>query len=166
MSRIGLRPVVIVLVGLAAAAGAAAVLAPGVRQSGAQAPRITAHARRIGALSRGKIRFALNLRLQERKLDAYLRHVNPSQASRGGLTASEFGARFGPSEAQLTRLRAVLHRLGITVARFYPQRTAMLVRAQRGQRGSAVLTAFRSLLPCLTAGGTLPLRDRPACRWP
>jgi subtilase family serine protease len=129
MSPIGRRRLVIALVALTAAAGAVAALAPGGGQSGARALPIAGHARRIGALSQGNIRFALNLRLREHKLARYLQHVNTRHASQGGLTASEFGARFGPSDAQLVRLRTVLRRLGITVARFYPQRTAMLVRA-------------------------------------
>jgi subtilase family serine protease len=127
--RIGRRPLVIGLVMLVAAAGAVSALVLAGGKSGARALPVTGHARRIGALDHGNIRFALNLRLQERKLAAYLKHVRAGHASGGGLTASEFGARFGPSNAQLARLRAVLRRLGITVARFYPQRTTMLVRA-------------------------------------
>jgi subtilase family serine protease len=128
----GRKPLLIglvALIALVAGAGLVAALAPEGGQSARQALPITGHARRIGRLSHGKLRFALTLRLQERKLATYLRHVNPSHSSRGGLTASEFGARFGPSDAQLARLRLVLRRLGITVAHLYPQRTAMLVRA-------------------------------------
>jgi subtilase family serine protease len=84
-------------------------------------------ARRLGPLARGTIRFAFNLRLRERELDAYLRHVNPGAGPSGRLTAAQFGARFGPSHADLAQLRRLLGQLGITVAHVYPQRTAMLV---------------------------------------
>jgi subtilase family serine protease len=80
--------------------------------------------RRIGPLSGGTVRFALNLRLRQHELDSYLHHVAP-----GTLTAAGFGVRFGQSDMQLARLRGVLRRLGIGVEHLYPQRTAMLVRS-------------------------------------
>jgi subtilase family serine protease len=89
--------------------------------------------RRVGALTRGPLRFALDLHLRQRQLDAYLRRVEPSAGHGNGLTASEFGARFGQSDAQIIHLRAILSGLGITVADLYPQRTAMLVRSDVAQ---------------------------------
>ena len=117
---------------LAVAAAAAAVGAGLVLVVSGRAPTRTpspsSQVRRVGPLSRGTIRFALNLRLREHALDRYLHHVTPAGAG-GGLTASMFGARFGQSDAQLTRLRGVLTRLGITIDHVYPQRTAMLVHS-------------------------------------
>ncbi len=120
-----------VLVALATLLGAAGIVAALARhgQSVARVAPTGGHAQRIGQLSSGTIRFALNLRLQERRLNGYLRHVNPGGTSRSSLTAAQFGARFGPSGADLARLRGVLRRLGISVAHLYPQRTAMLVRS-------------------------------------
>ena len=84
--------------------------------------------RRIGRLSSGTIRFALNLRLREHSLDRYLSHVRPA-GTHGTITASSFGARFGESETMIAQLRAELAHLGIAVDRVYPQRTAMLVHS-------------------------------------
>ncbi|HUO72044.1 MAG TPA: S53 family peptidase [Solirubrobacteraceae bacterium] len=92
------------------------------------APAFAGGPRRVGRVSSGTIRFALNLRLQEHALDAYLQHVRPG-AQGGGLTASRFGARFGQSLSRLAQLRTVLNRLGIAVDHLYPQRTAMIVHA-------------------------------------
>lgn len=102
------------------------------RSPGARAPSAVSggHARRIGRLSRGTLRFALNLRLHSRALDEYLHHVDPSAGAHGRLTAAGFGTRFGQNEATLAHLRVLLSRLGITVDRLYPQRTAMLVRGK------------------------------------
>lgn len=86
-----------------------------------------------GALSRGRLRFALVLRLRERSLDAYLKRVNPSGVETRGLTAHQFGTRFGQSNAQLAHLRSLLRGLTISVTHVYPQRTAMLVRADVSQ---------------------------------
>jgi subtilase family serine protease len=114
---------------VAAVVGAAFALAartshrPAV--AGTPVPR---QARSLGPLSRGTVRFALNLRLREHQLDSYLRHVSPTD-SRETLTAARFGGRFGQSDAQLAQLRGVLHRLGIGIDHLYPQRTAMLVRS-------------------------------------
>ena len=95
----------------------------------ATAPALPDGARRIGRLTRGTVRFALNLRLHERALDGYLRHVNPGTSHRGRrLTAAAFGTRFGLSDTHLSALRRELGRLGIGVERVYPQRTAVLVR--------------------------------------
>jgi subtilase family serine protease len=93
-------------------------------------PAAIGRARRVGPLSHGTIRFALNLRLREQALDAYLRKVSPGARAGGTLTASKFGARFGQTDAELARLRNVLGRLGIAVDRVYPQRTAMLVHSK------------------------------------
>ena len=84
--------------------------------------------RRIGRITHGTVRFALNLRLQERALDGYLRHVDPGTSRGRRLTAAAFGTRFGLSDTHLSALRLALGRLGIGVERVYPQRTAMLVR--------------------------------------
>jgi len=81
----------------------------------------------------GTIRFALDLRLRERELDAYLQHVNPGGGPRARLTAAGFGARFGPSSRELARLRKALRGLGIAVAHVYPQRTAILVSTSVAQ---------------------------------
>ncbi len=89
--------------------------------------------RQIGRLAHGTVRFALNLRLHDRALNDYLRHVDPSAGGRGGLTAAAFGARFGPSNADMTKLRTQLGRLGISVEHVYPQRTAVLARASVSQ---------------------------------
>jgi len=105
----------------------------GVKRGAHPQSVLTGHVRRIGALTRGTLRFALDLRLRQRELDAYLRRVEPGAGQRKGLTASEFGARFGQSDAQLVRLRAILRGLGITTADLYPQRTAMLVRSDVAQ---------------------------------
>jgi Pro-kumamolisin, activation domain len=86
-------------------------------------------ARRLGPYDRGTISFALALRLHERALNRYLAHVDPS-ARGGGLTAAQFGARFGQSGTALRRLRALLRHRGITVTQLYAQRTAMRVRAR------------------------------------
>lgn len=107
------------------------VVAAGVTLAREERPAVrrplTGQARPISALSGGTIRFALDLRLRERALDGYLRHVDPGAKRR--LRAVQFGARFGQSDARLARLRVTLHRLGISVAHLYPQRTAMIVRA-------------------------------------
>ena len=111
--------------GAAATAGGAGIGTaplPGVASANARA-------RRVGPLSSGAVRFALDLRLQESRLDAYLRRVDPGGPSGPALSAGEFGSRFGQSDADLARLRSVLGELGITVTQTYPQRTAMLVRA-------------------------------------
>jgi kumamolisin len=95
-------------------------------------PQVVAHlshGHRLGALTQGRIGFALNLRLHERQLDAYLARVHPADSSRPALTARQFGARFGESDAQLARLRTVLGQLGISVVKTYPQRTEMQVSA-------------------------------------
>ena len=84
--------------------------------------------RRIGRITHGTVRFALNLRLHERALDGYLRHVDPGTSRGRRLTAAAFGTRFGLSDTHLSALRLALGRLGIGVERVYPQRTAMLVR--------------------------------------
>jgi subtilase family serine protease len=127
IARSGRIWALVALAAVAAAGGAGLALAP---HAGRPAPSasIAGHARRVGPLANGTIRFALNLRLRDRALDGYLRHVSPAGA-RGALTASTFGTRFGQSDWQLARLRGVLDRLGITVDHLYPQRTAMLVRS-------------------------------------
>ncbi|MGI8712822.1 MAG: S53 family peptidase [Solirubrobacteraceae bacterium] len=84
------------------------------------------HARRVGAVTRGRIGFALTLRLHEGRLNRYLSHVS---LGRGRLSARQFGTRFGESAGQLTQLRMLLSDSGITITRLYPQRTAMLARA-------------------------------------
>jgi subtilase family serine protease len=119
------------LVSVAAVVAGAAIAAAvwpraAPRSSSNKGVSIVGQARRIGDLSHGTIRFALDLRLQARKLDAYLRHV---QTGAGRLTATEFGTKFGPSDADVASLRRILRGLGITVTHMYPQRTAMLVRA-------------------------------------
>jgi subtilase family serine protease len=113
---------------LAAGGGVGLALARHAGQPGRVPASLAGRARRVGPLSQGTIRFALTLRLRERALDGYLRHVSPPGAS-GTLTASMFGARFGESDIQLARLRGLLARLGIAIAHVYPQRTAMLVRS-------------------------------------
>jgi subtilase family serine protease len=114
----------------------AGALAIGFSHHGRQSPPVRPSAagrvRSLGPLSQGTVRFALNLRLHQHELDTYLRHVTPSGAP-GTLTAASFGARFGPSDGQLARLRRVLHGLGIGVEHVYPQRTAMLVRSPVSQ---------------------------------
>jgi subtilase family serine protease len=116
------------LAALAGVAGVGAVLAlHGGRPASLVAAASAGRARRVGPLSHGTIRFALDLRLRERALGAYLRHVDPSGAAKRALTASMFGARFGQSDAALARLRVILSRLGIAIDHVYPQRTAMLV---------------------------------------
>ncbi len=116
-----------IVAALAAAAGAGLAFGS---HGGRPAPpaALAGEARPVGPLANGTIRFALNLRLRDRALERYLQHVRPP-AARGALNASAFGTRFGQSDSQLARLRAVLDRLGITVDRLYPQRTAMLVRS-------------------------------------
>jgi subtilase family serine protease len=106
-----------------AAAAALAMLALTNRGSSQRQTTIT-QVRRLGPLSKGTVRFALTLRLRDRSLDAYLRHVIP-----GRLSATQFGTRFGQSEAHLMQLRGALSRLGIAVDHVYPQRTAILARA-------------------------------------
>jgi subtilase family serine protease len=115
----------------------AAVLAlapwhPSGRRSLSAHASVAGQGRRLGALSHGTVRFALNLRLHEHALDRYLSHVTPAGKS-GTLTAARFGARFGQSDAQIARLRRVLRRLGIGIDHLYPQRTAMLVRSPVSQ---------------------------------
>ena len=114
-----------VVIGLVA--GFLAVREGGRGDQRGPAIRAGAEIQRIGSLARGTIGFALNLRLRDRALSAYLEHSAPGGASAGGLTAASFGARFGLSGAQLASLRIVLRRFGITVIHLYPQRTAMLV---------------------------------------
>jgi subtilase family serine protease len=132
------RPLGSLAAAIAAVALVVAVLEPRGRTPSAQ----TGHVRRIGTLSHGTMGFALNLRLRQRKLDAYLRSVQPGGGHGSGLTASEFGARFGPSNAQLRRLRTILQSLGITVSHLYPQRTAMLVRSDVAQAGRVFSVSF------------------------
>ena len=155
------KPSAIVLVLVAAAALGASLSTvvwshTATRSPSANAAVVVGQAHRIGDLSRGTIRFALDLRLQERKLSAYLRHV---QVGGSGLTASEFGARFGPSNADVAALRVLLRRLGITVTHLYPQRTAMLVSSSvsvsrrgdpSGRSGAAVRVV--AIARCFTPG--------------
>lgn len=109
-------------------AGSASAASAGSASSGSAAGGSTAGTgSRVGSLADGRIRFALDLRLNERRLNAYLAHVRAATPSGRGLTAVEFGERFGLSDGQLGRLRAVLVRLGIAVDHIYPQRTAALV---------------------------------------
>lgn len=117
-------------VAVLAVAGVIAVVRSRHDASPPSRPRVghASQARRLGPLSHGTIRFALTLRLRQRELDGYLRHVTPAVTG-GTLTASMLGARFGQSDAQIARLRRVLGRLGIAVDHLYPQRTAMLVRS-------------------------------------
>ncbi len=122
------RSLVLVWLTPAIAAGALAIVTLGHH---ARLPPTTTV--RLGSLTRGTLGFALDLRLDQRRLDAYLSHAQTDTARGRGLTASEFGARFGQSNARLSRLRAILKRLGITVAHLYPQRTAMLVRSDIAQ---------------------------------
>lgn len=131
--RIGAAGLALVLI----AAAAGLLLTRGTPRHVVTPRRITSqsiaqfsHGRRVGAMSSGRIGFALNLRLDEQRLNAYLAHVTPGSGSRPSLTASQFGERFGESSQQLGQLRAVLGRLGISVTRLYPQRTAMLVSAR------------------------------------
>ena len=105
---------------------ALALLRPTTRDKRGHASTV----QRVGAITTGTIGFALDLRLRQGALDAYLQRVEPG-ASRA-LTAGTFGARFGPSDAAVGGLRTVLERLGISVTHLYPQRTAMLVRAGVG----------------------------------
>jgi subtilase family serine protease len=126
----------IVIAFLFAAAAASVIVSRGDHTVRGSASRIAAqatvkggHGRRLGALHRGQIGFALTLRLQQRRLDGYLQNVSPGSGSRPALTASQFGARFGETPGQLAQLRAVLNREGITVRSVYPQRTAMLASA-------------------------------------
>ena len=121
--------------GLAALAAMAAVLVLGGASRGgrpaassAGSPTLPDGARRIGRLTHGTVKFALNLRLHERALDGYLRHVDPGTSRGRRLTAAAFGTRFGLSDTHLSALRHELDSLGIDVDRVYPQRTAVLVR--------------------------------------
>ena len=124
-----------------AIAAVGTVIAPG---EGTVSPGAVAasHVRRIGALTTGTLRFALALQLRQRKLDAYLSRVQPNAVHGKTLTASAFGARFGPTDRQLVRLRMILRRLGITVADLYPQRTAMLVRSDVAEVGRLFALRF------------------------
>ena len=122
------RTTVLVLAALVVAGVGVALIRHGGR-SARRPAAIAGRARRIGPLAHGTIRFALNLRLHERALDAYLQNVNPGVRGGGRLTASKFGARFGQSDAELARLRSVLGQLGIAVDHVYSQRTAMLVHS-------------------------------------
>lgn len=88
---------------------------------------VAGRGRSLGPLAHGRIQFAFDLRLNEGRLNSYLRHVTPGAGSGHGLSAAQFGARFGVSDQSLSRLRGILRRLGIVVAHVYPQRTAMLV---------------------------------------
>ncbi len=120
-------PVLVLAVLVVVAVGVALILRGG--RSVHRSAAIAGQARQVGPVSRGTIRFALDLRLHERALDAYLQNVNPGERAGGTLTASRFGARFGQSDAELSRLRGVLGHLGIVVDHLYPQRTAMLVHS-------------------------------------
>jgi subtilase family serine protease len=127
-----LGPIALAVALLAVAVLGAARLARGSHRSATAPTPVAAanpHATRVGSLSYGPIGFALNLRLHERSLDAFLRRADPGGASGATLTAAQFGARFGQSAAQLGRLRSILSGLGIAVTHVYPQRTAMLVHA-------------------------------------
>jgi subtilase family serine protease len=115
------------LMALIGAVGVGAAVASRGRTSAHPAALVAGGAHRVGPLANGTIRFAFSLRLHERDLDAYLRHVDPGVGAHGRLTAAQFGARFGQSDADLARLRRLLRGLGIAVTQVYPQRTAMLV---------------------------------------
>src|SRR5947209_7673538 len=135
-----LIPSLVVAVLVLLTASAVALVAAGGRSQTRQPRRQTSGPRtslsgdrQIGRLVHGTVRFALNLRLHERALDEYLRHVDPRTGGRGRLTAAAFGGRFGPSDADMAKLRAALGRLGISVDHVYPQRTAMLARASVSQ---------------------------------
>ena len=129
MSSIPRARIVVAAVVLVVATAAATIVLSVVNRGNRPPAQLTGHTRRLGALAGGTLGFALNLRLDQRELDAYLRRVQPAAGHGTGLTAAEFGARFGETDAQLARLRAILRRLGITVWHLYPQRTAMLVRS-------------------------------------
>ena len=142
------RTTALVLAALAVVAGGALALIPGGGRPAHVSASVAGAARRLGPMTRGTIRFALDLRLRERALDAYLRNVNPGLGAAGTLTASMFGARFGQSDAELARLRGVLGGLGIGIDRLYPQRTAMLVRSSVPQLARVFSLQFdRYVLP-------------------
>ena len=121
---------------------AATTLVREAQQRGRAGSAVSGNARRIGALTRGRLRFALNLHLRQRELDAYLAHVVPGVGRGRGLTARDFGARFGQSDRQLARLRAILRGLGIEVAHVYPQRTAMLVSSDVARVSRVFMVSF------------------------
>lgn len=140
MRRLRLALSTLVVLCLAAGATVIALQSGGdrsaARRGGLVTPQVIArlsHGHRLGAMTHGRIGFALNLRLHQRELNAYLARVQPASGSRPALTARQFGARFGESDAELARLRGVLSQLGITVVKVYPQRTEMQVSAGIGQ---------------------------------
>ena len=134
-----------------AATGVALAIDDGPRQAPCCNAAPIAGAKPEGALSRGRLRFALVLRLRERSLDAYLKRVNPSAVDRRGLTAQAFGARFGQSDAQLAHLRSLLRGLTITVAHVYPQRTAMLVSAGTANPSALRASTWKRIAPRISA---------------
>jgi subtilase family serine protease len=128
------NPIALAVVLLAVAVPGVVLLGRGADRSPTpHAAAADPHARRMGSLSRGPIGFALNLRLRQDRLNAFLRRTDPGGASGATLTASQFGARFGQSAVRLKRLRSILEGLGLTVTHLYPQRTAMLVHADVAQ---------------------------------
>ena len=107
---------------------------------------IIAGAQRLGPLTHGRIRFALNLRLRDRALRDYLQHVHLS--GHGSVSAAGFGTRFGESDVQLEQLRRALRGSGIAIEHEYPQRTAMLVSSTVAQLRSVFSLRFdRYALP-------------------
>lgn len=140
------RIVVAVLLSALAAGTAALVLARSPGTSHQPGNPINGGARRLGPLTHGRIRFALNLRLRERALQGYLQHVHLS--GRGSVSAARFGTRFGERDAQLEQLRRALRSSGIAIEHEYPQRTAILVSSSVAQLQSVFSLRFdRYVLP-------------------
>ena len=140
------RIVAAVLLSVLAAATATLVVAGRPGSSHRPGGPIIAGAQRLGPLTHGRIRFALNLRLRDRALRDYLQHVRLS--GHGSVSAAGFGTRFGESDVQLEQLRRALRGSGIAIEHEYPQRTAMLVSSTVAQLRSVFSLRFdRYALP-------------------
>jgi kumamolisin len=114
---------------LAAAAGAVAAGSSGSVTSSPTQVRLLGATRMDAPVS-----FSLVLRLHQARLERFLAGLyDPrSRLYHRFIDAREFGRRFGVTSRQLSALVDVLRRRGISVARAYPQRTAVDAFAPAG----------------------------------
>ena len=141
---------------VAAAAVVASLLAVAAVSRGTHAPAHAAALRpaRVQLLGRlradSPVRFDVNLRMREGALRAFLRDVQgPASADfHHYLSPAAFGARFGLSRSDETRVESLLSNAGLRVTASYPQRTSLAVQGVAGAVGQlfgTVLNEYRDV---------------------